>query len=106
MPRRVRLYAAELHYEAGIRLHTATSGAIDALNEVYLVVEEDGRVLAAGGVRTNITYLTGVPEPHPRHAIVTLVAALHWKRSLIDLHREPSAFENHAHGAPRPFLDR
>ncbi len=105
MPRRVRLYAAELHYEAGIRLHTATSGAIDALNEVYLVVEEDGRVLAAGGVRTNITYLTGVPEPHLHHAIVTLVDALDWKRSLIDLHRDLSAFENRAHGAARALLD-
>ncbi len=105
MPRRVRLYAAELHYEAGIRLHTATSGAIDALNEVYLVVEEDGRVLAAGGVRTNITYLTGVPEPHLHHAIVTLVDALDWKRSLIDLHRDLSVFENRAHGAARALLD-
>src|SRR6266568_594936 len=105
MPRRVRLYAAELHYEAGIRLHTATSGAIDALNEVYLSVEEDGRVLAAGGVRTNTAYPAGGPEPRLRREIVALVEALDWRRSLTDLHRDLSAFESRAPSAARALLD-
>lgn len=105
MPRRVCLTAAELHYEAGIRLHTATSGAVDALNEVYLTVEEDGQLLAAGGVRTNIAYVTGIPEPHLRREIVALLEAFDWQRSLAALHRELSAFENRAHSAARALLD-
>ncbi len=87
MPRRVWLAAAELHYRPGIRLHTASSGAIDALSEVYLLVEDGGDIVAGASVRTNIEYLTGMPEAELRKAIVELVAALDWKSDFGRLRR-------------------
>lgn len=69
----VRLMAAELHYRKGLRLHTAASGPIDTLHEIYLCVERDGRVVGCGEMRTNIAYLTGVQEDrlvmHARQAV-------------------------------------
>ena len=63
MPRRrVRLLAAELHYRPGVHLHTAASGSVPALHELYLVIEDDRGLLGLGGVRTNVEYLTGIPE--------------------------------------------
>jgi L-alanine-DL-glutamate epimerase-like enolase superfamily enzyme len=95
MPRRVRLLSAELHYEAGIRLHTASSGAVDSLREVYLLIEEADTPVAVGGVRTNIAYLTGMPEPALRTAIIALVSGMDWRRDfqslLRDLGRAPAS---------------
>jgi L-alanine-DL-glutamate epimerase-like enolase superfamily enzyme len=54
-----RLYAVTLHYGEGLVLHTASSGAVPALEELVLVVEEDG-IVAVGGVRINIAYLNGI----------------------------------------------
>jgi len=105
MPRHVRLCTAELHYDKQIRLHTATSGAIDALNEVYLTVSEGDRTLAIGGVRTNIAYLTGIPEPRLRTDILALVQTLDWTRDLTELHRDLSASGCQSRGAARALVD-
>ena len=58
---RVRLFRADIHYGGGLRLHTATSGAIDHLAELYLLIEQDG-ITGLGEVRANIEYLNGIPQ--------------------------------------------
>lgn len=80
MPLRVALSTAALHYGAGMMLHTAASGAVPALHEVYLRVERDGALAALGSVRVNIAYLTHVPEADAVAAIRRLVERLDWRR--------------------------
>ncbi len=63
MSRHIWLLRLELAYADGMVLHTATSGAVPSLDELRLVVEEDGAVAALGATRVNIAYLTGyTPE--------------------------------------------
>ncbi|MBS0532724.1 MAG: mandelate racemase/muconate lactonizing enzyme family protein [Proteobacteria bacterium] len=55
------LYSAELHYDGSVKLHTASSGGIGHLAELYLTLA-DGDAVGVGGVRINIAYLNGMPE--------------------------------------------
>lgn len=50
---KITLWRGELHY-AGVTLHTATSGAINALDTLWLQLDD-----AIGEVRLNISYLHG-----------------------------------------------
>lgn len=61
MPRRVHITRMHLSYGDGLVLHTATSGAVPVLDELRLVVEQDGAPVALGAARLNIEYLTGIP---------------------------------------------
>ena len=69
---RPRLFEKTLRYE-GIRLHTAVSGPVAGLEEVYLTVDYDGLV-AASELRVNISYLTGVDAGRQRSLIREAVA--------------------------------
>lgn len=69
---RPRLFEKTLRYE-GITLHTATSGAVSGLEEVYLTIDYDGLV-AASELRVNISYLTGVEADRQRGLIREAVA--------------------------------
>ena len=72
MSRVVRLMRISLSYADGMVLHTATSGAVPALDELRLVAWEGGAVAAMGASRLNIAYLTGIdPE-----ALCVLCAAV------------------------------
>ncbi len=64
---RARLFEAMLRYR-DLRLHTASSGPIDSLHELYLTLDYDGLV-AASEVRVNIAYLTGVDTGEQRKRI-------------------------------------
>ncbi len=75
---RLRLAAAKLPYEPGMRLHTALSGAIDALHEVYLFVEEEDGARGVGEVRANATYVSGIAEDALPGAIRALAEDLDW----------------------------
>ena len=76
----VKLLAASLHYPPDLVLHTAGSGRITELQELYLIIERDGHLAGFGEVRENIAYLTGL-EPHAvRQGIVTLAGALDWSQ--------------------------
>jgi L-alanine-DL-glutamate epimerase-like enolase superfamily enzyme len=83
--RRVRLFAGELHYRPQLRLHTASSGAIPSLRELYLVLEERGNRLACGAVRTNVEYLTGIPESAVRREVDERVRDFPWNGDFHDL---------------------
>lgn len=62
MPLRLRLFKADLHYRSGLTLHTAASGAVDRLTELYLLFEDRG-CFGIGEVRANAAYLNGfAPE--------------------------------------------
>jgi L-alanine-DL-glutamate epimerase-like enolase superfamily enzyme len=63
MSRVTRLMRVSLSYADGMVLHTATSGAVPALDELRLVTWQDGAVTAMGATRLNIAYLSGIdPE--------------------------------------------
>ena len=67
MPPLARLFESTLKYK-DIRLHTASSGPIDGLHELYLTLDYDGLV-AASEVRVNIAYLTGIGAERQRALI-------------------------------------
>ncbi|MBI4184099.1 MAG: mandelate racemase/muconate lactonizing enzyme family protein [Proteobacteria bacterium] len=75
---RVRLLAARLHYEAGIRLFTALSGAVDSLVEHYLLFERSDGLAGLAEVRANISYLSGIPEGEVAGLIRRLVETMSW----------------------------
>lgn len=83
--RRVRLFARALHYGPGFLLHTASSGAVDALHEAYLVMDELGRRVACGAVRINVEYLTGIPEWQVQREIDERVRELPWSMDFHDI---------------------
>jgi L-alanine-DL-glutamate epimerase-like enolase superfamily enzyme len=55
-----RLMRVRLSYADGMVLHTASSGAVPALDELRLVTWQDGEVTAMGATRLNIAYLSGI----------------------------------------------
>ncbi|ODN72502.1 mandelate racemase/muconate lactonizing enzyme family protein [Methylobrevis pamukkalensis] len=72
---RVSLHAADLSYAGGLGLHTASSGAISHLAELYLKLD-DGTHVAVGETRTNIAYLNGLTRDAVIDDAVAAVAAL------------------------------
>src|SRR5206468_12957449 len=76
--RTVRLLAASLHYGAGLMLHTASSGPVTALEELYLVVDQDGALAGFGEIRANCGYLTGLTAGEVRADAIALTRALDW----------------------------
>ena len=78
MARSIRIGAFTLAYGGGFALHTATSGAVPMLSEMRVVVEEGGRLVALGASRTNIAYLTGVPQAALEAEILDAAPRLDW----------------------------
>src|SRR5262249_43926337 len=74
----VSLWSASLHYGPDLVLHTASSGPIGALDELYLVVERNGEIAGFGEIRENIAYLTGLAPDAVRAGIVRLAEGLDW----------------------------
>lgn len=71
---RLRLSEAFLTYPAGQEIHTAASGRIAALHEVFLEIEDrDTGITAAGEVRANIAFITGTPNDAVVPAAMALV---------------------------------
>src|SRR5260370_22266444 len=58
---RVSLHGADLHYGGGLVVHTAASGSIPHLTEIYLRLD-DGGTIGIGEVRGDIAYLHGFAE--------------------------------------------
>ncbi|MGN6143509.1 MAG: mandelate racemase/muconate lactonizing enzyme family protein [Mesorhizobium sp.] len=59
---RIRLFRAGLVYASGLAVHTASSGAVARLEEIYLLLEEGGHS-GVGEARINAAYLNGLqPE--------------------------------------------
>ncbi|MFI5002454.1 MAG: enolase C-terminal domain-like protein, partial [Reyranellales bacterium] len=73
----LRLYEAYLRYPAGQEVHTAASGRIAALHELFLEIEDrEAALIGAGEVRANIAFITGTPEEEVRPGVVSLCRGL------------------------------
>jgi L-alanine-DL-glutamate epimerase-like enolase superfamily enzyme len=82
---RVRLLRGSLHYRDEIRVHTASSGAVSRLDELYLVLDRDGDLAGLGGVRINIAYASGLDAEALAREAQGRVAALDWTMAPFDL---------------------
>jgi L-alanine-DL-glutamate epimerase-like enolase superfamily enzyme len=81
---RASLHAADLHYGGGLLLHTASSGSISHLSEIYLRLD-DGASIGIGEVRVNIAYLNGYAPQTVTQAAIAAVSAIDWTRDPADL---------------------
>ena len=73
----LRLSETYLHYPAGQEVHTAASGRIAALHELFLEIEDrEAGVTGVGEVRANIAFITGTPEEEVRPGVVSLCRGL------------------------------
>ncbi|WP_158814709.1 mandelate racemase/muconate lactonizing enzyme family protein [Methylocapsa sp. S129] len=83
---RVSLHKAELHYGAGLLLHTASSGAVPHLAEIYLRLD-DGESVGIGEARANIAYLNGLAEGDVVAGAVAALKVVDWARDPAELLR-------------------
>src|SRR5260221_9023099 len=83
-PLRVSLHSADLHYSGGLVLHTASSGSIPHLSEVYLRLD-DGETIGIGEVRANIAYLNGFNEGTVVECAAGAMGEVDWTRDPVDL---------------------
>jgi L-alanine-DL-glutamate epimerase-like enolase superfamily enzyme len=81
---RVSLHRADLHYGGGLVLHTASSGSIPHLTEIYLRLD-DGETIGIGEVRANIAYLNGFAEGTVVKCAAGAVGEVDWTRDPVDL---------------------
>ena len=80
----VSLHSADLHYGGGLVLHTASSGSIPHLTEIYLRLD-DGKTIGIGEVRANIAYLNGFAEATVVECAAGAVGEVDWTRDPVDL---------------------
>jgi L-alanine-DL-glutamate epimerase-like enolase superfamily enzyme len=81
---RVSLHSADLHYGGGLVLHTASSGSIPHLSEIYLRLD-DGETIGIGEVRANIAYLNGFADGTVVECATAAVGAVDWTRDPLEL---------------------
>ena len=81
---RVSLHAADLHYHGGLVLHTASSGSVPFLRELFLYLD-DGDVAGCGETRLNIAYLNGLSEQQVTADAVAAITGADWSRDPADL---------------------
>ena len=81
---RASLYSGALHYGGNLVLHTASSGSISYLSEIYLRLD-DGTTVGVGEVRTNIAYLNGYAPETVMAAAVAAVSTIDWARDPADM---------------------
>ena len=92
---RASLYTADLHYGGGLVLHTASSGAVSHLSELYLRLEHED-VSGVGAVRTNITYLNGLESQAVLDEAIVALAAIDWSRSPAELLADAPLWGRHS----------
>lgn len=83
----IQLLQDHVHYRPGFVVHTASSGAVNHLAELYLVLQEDEQVLGVGEIRENICYLNGLTQSQVRKAVQELLDEIVWEsgpREIID----------------------
>ena len=81
---RVSLHSADLHYGGGLVLHTASSGSIARLTEIYLRLN-DGETIGIGEVRANIAYLNGFTVGTVVERAAAALSEVDWTRDPADL---------------------
>jgi L-alanine-DL-glutamate epimerase-like enolase superfamily enzyme len=81
---RVSLHSTDLHYSGGLVLHTASSGSIPYLKEIYLRLD-DGETIGVGEIRVNIAYLNGFAEGTVVECAAAAIGAVDWTHDPADL---------------------
>jgi len=85
-PYRFRVYEAFLAYPVGQEIHTAASGRVAALHEVFLAIEDRSADLTGlGEVRANIEFITGTPEADVAPSAIGLLKEMACAASPTDL---------------------
>ncbi len=78
---RIRLFKGSLHYGPELVLHTASSGPVGGLEELVAALNDaDGTLIALGGVRINIAYLSGIAPEALEAEALRAMTALDWTR--------------------------
>lgn len=94
-----RLYRKELVYPVGQEVHTAASGRVHALDELFLdIADPDSGLFGQGEVRTNIEFITGTPGPEVAPGVIDLIKHCQPARSLEAF---VTKFTERRHTAPR-----
>ncbi|MGO8911333.1 MAG: mandelate racemase/muconate lactonizing enzyme family protein [Bradyrhizobium sp.] len=75
----VSLHTANLHYGGDLVLHTASSGSVHQLSELYLRID-DGDVAGVGEVRANISYLNRLTVDEVKDAAIAAISGVDWSR--------------------------
>jgi L-alanine-DL-glutamate epimerase-like enolase superfamily enzyme len=73
------LHKAELRYRGGLVLHTASSGSVPHLAELYLRLAH-GKLVGIGEVRINIAYLNGLAPEAVAAEALSAVREIDWER--------------------------
>lgn len=92
---KAQLWRGDLHY-AGVTLHTAASGAVHALDTLWLRLEEQD-VQGIGEVRLNIQYLHGYSETEVLSNLQQMLTQWRW-------HRDAQALLQAIHAPESPLL--
>jgi L-alanine-DL-glutamate epimerase-like enolase superfamily enzyme len=79
MPRRVTLSRITLRYADRLVLHTASSGTVPGLDELRLVIRQDGALAGIGASRINIRYANGLEPDDLAQQAVALCRSLRWQ---------------------------
>jgi L-alanine-DL-glutamate epimerase-like enolase superfamily enzyme len=79
MPRRITLSRSTLRYADKLVLHTASSGIVPGLDELRLVIEQDGAIAGVGASRINIRYLNGLDADELAADAAALCGRLCWR---------------------------
>lgn len=101
----VRLLAGSLHYPPELVLHTASSGRITALDELYLVIERDGALAGFGEIRENVAYLTGLEPTAVREGVTALARGLAWSEPREEIVAQFTRSANAAPAISRALVD-
>jgi L-alanine-DL-glutamate epimerase-like enolase superfamily enzyme len=105
MTTRIRLLAASLAYRPDLVLHTASSGRIATLDELYLVIERHGELAGIGEIRENVAYLTGLQPATVRAGIAALAHGLDWSGPVDDIAAQLAAMQPSAPAICRALID-
>ena len=101
---RVSLHRAALRYGGGLVLHTASSGSVPALDELYLhIADRDAE--GVGEVRINIAYLNGLAAEAVIADAVAAIEGADWTRDPADLLADMDAWTAHRTAPVRALVD-
>lgn len=101
---RISLYRAELGYGGGLVLHTASSGSVPRLDELYLRLA-DRHAEGLGEVRINIAYLNGLTAESVIADAVSAIERADWTRDPGDLLAHMEAWTAGSTAPVRALID-
>jgi L-alanine-DL-glutamate epimerase-like enolase superfamily enzyme len=97
-PLRLRLHEAHLRYPLGQEVHTAASGRVAALHEIFLEIEDrEAGVTGVGEVRANATFITGTPSENVVPGVIAFCRLL----DLSSVENLAASFAAHAPSFPK-----